>query len=91
MIKIDFRNAFNTVRRDAIQEAVVKHFPELLPYTSSTMGSPSDLQFADFVLLSEEGAQQGDPLGPLYFCLVIQQLLESLQSELVLAYLDDSH
>jgi len=40
-------------------------------------------------MLSEEGAQQGDPLGPLYFCLVFKELLESLQSELVLGYLDD--
>jgi len=38
---------------------------------------------------SEEGAQQGDPLGPLYFCLVFKGLLESLESELVLGYLDD--
>jgi len=40
-------------------------------------------------MLSEEGAQQGDTLGPLYFCLVFKELLESLQSELVLGYLDD--
>jgi len=40
-------------------------------------------------MLSEEGAQQGDPLGPLNFCLVFKELLESLQLELVLGYLDD--
>ena len=88
-LKIDFRNAFNTLRRDAILEAVVKHFPELLPYATSTISSPSHLQFGEFILLSEEGAQQGDPLGPLYFCLVFKELLESLESELVLGYLDD--
>jgi len=53
------------------------------------MNSPSDLQFGEFVMLSEEGAEQGDPLGPLYFCLDFKELLESLQSELVLGYLDD--
>jgi len=88
-LKIDFRNAFNTLRRDAILDSIAKHFPELLPYAASTISSPSDLQFGKFVLLSEEGAQQGDPLGPLYFCLVFKELLESLQSELVLGYLDD--
>jgi hypothetical protein len=41
------------------------------------------------MLNSDEGAQQGDPLGPLYFCLTIKELLESMQSELVLGYLDD--
>jgi len=89
LLKIDFRNAFLTLRRDAILEAIAKHFPELLPYATSTMNSPSDLHFGEFVMLSEEGAQQGDPLGPLYFCLVFKELLESLQSELVLGYLDD--
>jgi len=43
-LKIDFRNAFNTLRRDAILEAIAKHFPELLLYATSTMDSPSDLQ-----------------------------------------------
>ncbi len=87
-VKIDFRNAFNTLRRDAILEAIAKHFPELLSYAASTISSPTDLQFGHFVLLSEEGAQQEDPLGPLYFCLVFKELLESLQSELVLVPLD---
>jgi len=41
------------------------------------------------VLQSAEGAQQGDPLGPLYFCLAFKELSESRQSELVLGYLDD--
>ena len=88
-LKIDFRNAFNTLRRDAILEAIEKHFPELLPYATSTINSSSHLQFGAFILLSEEGAQQGDPLRPLYFCLVFKDLLESLRSELVLGYLDD--
>jgi hypothetical protein len=40
-IKVDFQNAFNTVRRDSILEAVAKHFPELLPFASSTVSRPS--------------------------------------------------
>ena len=89
LLKIDFRNAFNTLRRDAILEAIEKRFPELLPYATSTISSSSHLQFGESILLSEEGAQQEDPLGPLFFCLVFKDLLESLQSELVLGYLDD--
>ena len=77
------------LRRDLILEAVAKHFPELLQYASSTMVISTDLQFGEFILRSEEGAQQGDPLGPLYFCLVFKELLDSLCSELVLGYLDD--
>jgi len=40
-------------------------------------------------LQSQKGAQQGDPLGPLYFCIVFKDILQSLQSELVFGYLDD--
>jgi len=29
-VKIDFKNAFNTLRRDSIPEAVAKYFPEML-------------------------------------------------------------
>jgi hypothetical protein len=50
-VKIDFHNAFNTLRRDSILEA--QRFPELLPYASSTIGCPSDLQLGEFVLHSE--------------------------------------
>jgi hypothetical protein len=69
LIKVDFSNAFNTIRRDTILEAVAIHFPELLPFAISTYGDTSDLVFGDFTLSSSEGAQQGDPLGPLFFAL----------------------
>jgi len=87
--KIDFRNAFNKLRRDAILEAIAKHFPELLPYATSTMNNPSDLQFGEFVMLSEESAQRGDPLGPLYLVprLVFKEQLESLQSWLSVTWM----
>ena len=38
---------------------------------------------------SEEGVQQGDPLGPLLFCLAVQQVLERCEGDLVMGYLDD--
>jgi len=88
-VKVDFRNAFNTVCRDVILESVANHLPELLPFATSTLSGSSDLQFGDLTLQSEEGAQRGDPLGPLYFCLAIVELLKSMKSELILAYLDD--
>jgi hypothetical protein len=47
-IKVDFRNESNTVRRDSNLEAVAKHFPELLPFASSSVSRPSVLQFASF-------------------------------------------
>src|SRR6267154_3688522 len=88
-VKLDFTNAFNSLRRDAMLEAVVSNCPDLLPLASSAYGSPSHLWLGDRLLASEEGVQQGDPLGPLLFCLTIQPLLSDSKCELVTGYLDD--
>ncbi|KAF2880869.1 hypothetical protein ILUMI_25303 [Ignelater luminosus] len=40
-------------------------------------------------ILSQVGAQQGDPAGPLLFCLVIQAVIKNLNFELNIFYLDD--
>ena len=88
-VKIDFRNAFNSVRRDTMLEAVELMAPDVLPFVLAAYGSRSMLRFNTSTIWSEEGIQQGDPLGPLLFCLSIHDLLSSLRSELVLGYLDD--
>ena len=41
------------------------------------------------MVLSSEGVQQGDPLGPLLFCLSIHKMCVKLKSELAVFYLDD--
>ena len=89
LVKIDFSNAFNSVRRDIILEAVQQHLPELLPYASSSYATLNSLKFVEHDLSSESGAQQGDPLGPLYFCLAVHELLASMKSEVTIGYLDD--
>lgn len=38
---------------------------------------------------SSEGVQQGNPLGPLLFCITLHQFLISLGSSLQITYLDD--
>ena len=40
-------------------------------------------------LRSSEGAQQGDPLGPLEFCEAIHPLLTNLQSTVKIGFMDD--
>jgi hypothetical protein len=77
------------LRRDSILQAVARYFPELLPLKLSTTGHTSNLHFGNYLLQSAEGAQLGDPLGPLYFCLASKELLESMGSALILGYLDD--
>lgn len=88
-LKVDFSNAFNSIRRDSMLEAVAQHIPALYRFIESAYGAGSTLKFGDFSIFSEEGVQQGDPLGPLLFCLTLQSVLSSLKSEFVVGYLDD--
>jgi hypothetical protein len=89
MLKVDFRNAFNSIRRDKMLKAVEQYVPDLLPFVFSAYSSPSILLWNGVQILSAEGIQQGDPLGPMLFCLTIQELVSSLSSEFNVFYLDD--
>ena len=85
LLKLDF----NSARRDKMLEVIEEFAPELFPYLFSCYSAPSSLYFNDTVIRSSEGVQQGDPLGPLLFCLVIYPLILQLKSEFRLFYLDD--
>ena len=41
----------------------------------------SHLFFGNFLISSQAGVQQGDPLGPFLFCLVLQVLVSKLSKE----------
>ena len=87
LVKSDFFNAFNSIHRHGMLLAVLNRVPELtaVPRTATRQLC----FFGSHTILSEEGPQQGDPLGPLLFCNTVQPLLSSLASELNLGYLDD--
>ena len=90
ILKLDFSNTFNSIRRDMLK-AVQDLAPELLHvrFVHSVYSAPSTLFWEDECLLSCEGVQQEDPLGPLLFFLTLHQLSLQLRSELCLFYLDD--
>ena len=89
MVKLDFANAFNSLHRRDMLLAVSHRLPELYSYSFSAYARPSVLFYGPYHLMSNEGPQQGDPIGPLLFCSTIKPLLESMVSELPLGYLDD--
>ena len=64
--------------------------PELYAYCWSAYNQPSFLFFGPYTVLSQGGAQQGDPFGPLLFRNTIHPMLLSLQAPLTLGlYIDD--
>ena len=69
--------------------AVLDLAPEIYQFVYSAYSAPSSLYWGDKILLSQEGIQQGDPLGPLLFCLAIFRIQSRLVSQLRLLYLDD--
>ena len=87
--KLDFKNAFNSLRRDAMLEAIYMHVPEIFTFCHMAYTNDSILKFGNRQIMSQEGVQQGDPLGPLMFCLTIHPILQSLNSEFIIGYMDD--
>lgn len=93
--QIDFANAYNTVRRRPIHVALEEQFPELLNFFHWSYGSPGELFLSNGQPIghSSTGVRQGDPLGPLFFCLALQPTLRSLQQVSpqahLFAYMDD--
>ena len=89
LLKFDFKNAFNSVRRDRMLEAVQDLAQDIYPLVHSAYSAPSSLRWGGKIIQSAEGVQQGDPLGPLLFCLTLHRLCRRLRSPLCVLYLDD--
>ena len=76
--KIDFSNAFNAVKRDVFLNEFFQHFPQIYKWVRFCYSQHSFCFFGNFVIPSEAGVQQGDPLGPFLFCLVLQVLVKKV-------------
>ena len=76
VLQVDLSNAFNSVERTAIQSNLKTLAPELLSWFEFTHTEPSPLFCDKEILLSSQGTQQGDPLGPAFFALAIHPILE---------------
>ena len=55
ILKLDFSNEFNCLRRDKMVAAVEELVPELLPLVLLAYGSPSSLFVGDNVIQSSKG------------------------------------
>ena len=76
--KVDMLNAFNECDRSSVLERIKEDLPDLFPWVQWCYTSPGELRFGQHRILSTAGVQQGDPLGPLLFSLVVLQLLDTI-------------
>ena len=67
-MKIDFINAFNTVKRDVLLKECFEKFPHIYKWVHFCFSQHSNLFFGNFIIASQAGVQQGDSLGPFLFC-----------------------
>merc|ERR1711942_457844 len=72
---VDLDSGFNTGNWRVLLEEVKTHFPQLYPWVVTCYGQHSHLKFGDLRLTSQAGVQQGHPLRPLFFALLLQPVL----------------
>ena len=92
LLKLDFKNAFNEVSRQAVLDTAQAQFPALARWVTWCYQAPASLYFGRGTIIpSAAGVQQGDPFGPLLFAAAIQPLAAQLRASLPFSvfYLDD--
>ena len=92
IIKLDVKNAFNSLPRAHMFDAIMDRCPSVARLFRSPYGEPSKLFLSSGVLVGESqtGVRQGCPLAMIFFCLGIQPMLQRLESE-VLSIRDGSN
>jgi len=82
LLKIDFKNAFNLLDRDSFVKASSTTFPAMESWTRWCYSEPPLLIYDHSrTFRSRAGVQQGDPLGPLYFCCGLQFLVDRIAEQ----------
>ena len=94
VMRADLVNAFNLADRAEALQQVHQHFPELLPWVTTSYSQPSHLIFGNTSILSCCGFHQGDPLASLLFSLVLHPIVLMIKQQvpsldLNVWYLDD--
>ena len=90
LLKIDKRNAFNSLRRDSFLSVARVRTRDLYNLLWQAYFSPTRLFFGEEGFASETGIQQGDPIRPALFALSVDEATRGVQSEFNAWYLDDA-
>ena len=93
ILKVDLKNAFNSVHRDVVLRGAHSMAPGAYNFLAYAYQQHAPLFIGATHLTSEQGTHQGCPLGPLGFALGVHDLLEGLAKDGGLIwsswYLDD--
>ena len=82
LVKVDVRNAFNSVRRDVLLRNIRSRCPEIYRLAFQACSAQTPLHIGDHTIWSCRGIQQGDPLGPVGFSLAVDDCARSMKSPL---------
>ena len=89
VVKLDFSNAYNALRRDAVLDTVADKMPELYRLIHASLSDSPKLSYNTYIIESAEGSQQGDRLSGLEFCDAVHPTLEESSSRTKLGYVND--
>ena len=89
IIKLDVANAFNSVRRDALLEAVRARAPAIYRLAWQAYSGATPLFIGGTTVWSRTGIQQGDPLSSLLFSLAVDGAARASDTDINAWYLDD--
>jgi len=100
ILSFDLKNAFNSMKRSFINEAIVSRSPQLTNAFRWAYSGHTPLYLSDGrKIFSKSGVRQGDPFGPAFFSIGFSQILQKLQERFehngiqeevpMVAYLDD--
>ena len=89
LVKIDIKNAFNTVERPKIFSKLLSKCPQVYSFMHQAYHSPTPLYFGRDKIESQTGLQQGDPMAPISFCLAIHDVISGLSSPFNVWFIDD--
>ena len=98
ILDLDLRNAFPSLEWSAIRAAASEHAPALLPWTGWCHQSASRVLLPNGTWYEcNRGAEQGDPLGPVYCALTLLGVASRARQEVAAAgdwswdawYMDD--
>ncbi|MCI46159.1 RNA-directed DNA polymerase (Reverse transcriptase), partial [Trifolium medium] len=79
MLTVDFSNAFNMVDRSALLCEVRIRCPSISLWVEFLYGQAARFYLGDEYIMSATGVQQGDPLRPLIFALVLHPLVHKIR------------